>query len=257
MGLFIFGVCAIAAVIVFECTTLMSWITKCPVTLWRALSIIVSSGTSVGLAAYFLSTAGVDTGMVFWLCLVVGVVSIVIAVGLFTRARLLRSLVAAVVFGLVALVTATASFYFLTTYVSQHYMITGGAMEPAYVAGEFVFLNRLQQEFGRGDVVIYNYPRNPTEVYIHRIVGVPGDTLQLFDNRIIVTNQDNPGGGTLHEPYAVGNNGRELTEVLGAGEYFVLGDNRERSNDSRSWGVLPENKIIGTLFSRSFVWPLQ
>jgi signal peptidase I len=108
----------------------------------------------------------------------------------------------------------------------------------------------------RGDVVVFRYPKDPSKYFIKRVIGVPGDTLTIEGNVITVVNQSHIEGAILSEPYVDQmSDNTNLTEVLGEKEYFVMGDNRDFSSDSRSWGILTEDKIIGRALVRLF--PIQ
>ncbi|HUY05098.1 MAG TPA: signal peptidase I, partial [Candidatus Paceibacterota bacterium] len=97
----------------------------------------------------------------------------------------------------------------------------------------------------RGDVIVFRYPLNPSVFYIKRIIGLPGETVSIVRGNVTITAAD----GTniiLNEPYIVDEDATYTKKVtLGAGEYFVMGDNRPNSSDSRVWGVLPRKDIIG------------
>ena len=133
----------------------------------------------------------------------------------------------------------------------QPYHISGPSMQPGLHTGEFVLVNQLAYRFGsapqRGDVIVFHPPSDPGgEPFIKRVIGIPGDTITVTPTEVKVD------GVALHEPYtyplAPGEiaNGTILTDVkLNAGEYFVLGDHRDNSSDSRVFGPVPAQNIIG------------
>ena len=133
----------------------------------------------------------------------------------------------------------------------QPYHISGPSMQPGLHTGEFVLVNQLAYRFGsapqRGDVIVFHPPSDPGgEPFIKRVIGIPGDTVTITPTEVKVD------GVTLHEPYtyplAPGEiaNGTILTDVkLTKGEYFVLGDHRDNSSDSRVFGPVPAQNIIG------------
>jgi signal peptidase I len=141
----------------------------------------------------------------------------------------------------------------------QPYRIDGPSMEPGLHTNEYVLVNQLAYRFGsphRGDVVVFHPPSDPGEQYIKRIIGLPGDTITVTATDVIVDNVE------LHEPYvyplAPGEFGSPtiLSDVkLKAGQYFVLGDHRDNSTDSRVFGPVPAQNIIG---KAEFVfWPVN
>jgi len=141
-------------------------------------------------------------------------------------------------------------------FVAQPFIVSGASMEETFQNGEYLIVDQLTYHFSspqRGDVVIFRYPRDPSKFFIKRIIGVPGDTISIANNTVTVSNKDNPDGFTLNEPYVASVTwGSNTTEKLGEREYFVMGDNRNFSSDSRAWGVLQEERIIGRAFVRLF-----
>ena len=108
-----------------------------------------------------------------------------------------------------------------------------------------------QDELGkRGDVIVFRYPGDPSIFYIKRIVGLPGETVSISHGQVTVTKTD---GATvsLQEPYVVAEDASYSEDSkLAANQYFVMGDNRPNSSDSRVWGPLPRNDIMGRVFLR-------
>ena len=129
-------------------------------------------------------------------------------------------------------------------------------MMPNYVDKEYLLAEKLNYFLTppkRGDVVIFRYPNQPSTNFIKRIIGLPGETIEIVDSRIKVINQAHPSGVVLEEDEYLSASVKTLTDsrgkytkTLGADEFFVLGDNREHSSDSREWGVLPKANIIGS-----------
>ena len=94
---------------------------------------------------------------------------------------------------------------------------------------------------------------NPSKFFIKRVIGLPGDTITVEGSVVTIKNKDNPAGFILNEPYIKTMlNGNNVNEVLGDREYFVMGDNRDQSSDSRTWGVLQKERIIGRAYLRLF-----
>lgn len=142
----------------------------------------------------------------------------------------------------------------LRYFVVQPYLVEGESMMPNFHNHEYLLAEKLSYEFGdprRGDVVVFKYPRNPSVSYIKRVVGLPGETVKIQSNQIIVINSQNPEGKVLEEDYIPSSiktstyDSQGMEKELKDNEYFVLGDNREHSSDSREWGVLPKTNIQG------------
>lgn len=141
-------------------------------------------------------------------------------------------------------------------FVAQPFIVSGASMETTFSTGQYLIVDQLTYHFEkpeRGDVIVFRYPKDPSKYFIKRIIGIPGDTVSIHGSSVTITNTEHPEGTTLTEPYI-----REmapnttLTETLGDEEYFVMGDNRNASSDSRMWGVLPRENIIGRAYVRLF-----
>lgn len=141
-------------------------------------------------------------------------------------------------------------------FVAQPFIVSGASMTPNFSTGDYLIIDQISyrlEEPQRGEVVVFRYPLNPDKFFIKRIVGLPGETVQVTPTEVIVFNNEHPDGFTLSEPYLSPNNSysEETTTVdLNAGEYFVLGDNRSSSSDSRIWGALPEENLVGKAYAR-------
>lgn len=152
--------------------------------------------------------------------------------------------------GLIVFIVAFALRYF----VVQPYIVDGESMMPNYQNREYLLAEKVSYQLGnpqRGDVVIFKYPKNPSVNYIKRIIGLPGEKVQIDKNRISIFNTAHPNGEVLGEDYIPSSyltqtpNNSLFNLTLADNEYFVLGDNREHSSDSREWGVLPKANILG------------
>lgn len=141
-------------------------------------------------------------------------------------------------------------------FIAQPFIVSGASMEETFQSGEYLIVDQASYYFHdpkRGDIVIFRYPRDPSKFFIKRVIGIPGDTITITDNVVRISNDESPEGFTLDESYIKSmNKGTTLTEVLKSGEYFVMGDNRDQSSDSRTWGILEEDKIVGRAFLRLF-----
>lgn len=143
----------------------------------------------------------------------------------------------------------------LRVYVAQPFLVSGASMAPTFQTGEYLIVDQASYYFGdpqRGDVVIFRFPYNPDTFFIKRVIGLPGETVQITNGVVTIRNDQYPDGTTLDEPYVENANGSPVTETtsLGPNEYFVLGDNRNSSSDSRAWGPLPERYIVGRALIR-------
>lgn len=138
-------------------------------------------------------------------------------------------------------------------FVAQPFIVSGASMNPTFLNGQYLIVDELTYRFAepeRGEVVIFKYPRNPSEFFIKRIIGLPGETVYLRGGTVSVQDQS----GAVHEideSYVTHlGNGQDATYTLTADEYFVMGDNRPESSDSRTWGPLPRENIVGRAFLR-------
>jgi len=141
-------------------------------------------------------------------------------------------------------------------FIAQPFIVSGASMDTTFENGQYLIVDQLSYYFedpARGDVVIFRYPRDPSKFFIKRVIGLPGDTVTIEDASVIITNETYPNGLILDEPYiksmAIA---APRTEVLGPREYFVMGDNRDQSSDSRVWGVLQQERIVGRAWARLF-----
>ena len=132
--------------------------------------------------------------------------------------------------------------FFLINAVSARIRIDGSSMEPNLHHGEFVIVSKVNYRLGepeRGDVVVFDFPRNITEEYIKRVIGLPGEEIQIKDGQVLVD------GVALVEPYLKMEPRYEGEWVVAEGELFVLGDNRNNSSDSHNWGMVPMENVVG------------
>ena len=155
---------------------------------------------------------------------------------------------------LIALVIVAPIRYFLF----QPFIVSGDSMVPSFHSGDYFIIDEISYRLGspqRGDVIVFKYPKNPIHKFIKRIIGLPGETVEISNDQITIYSKDGQKE-VLDEmsylPSAKGNTFGDLKITLSGKEYFVLGDNRAYSSDSRSWGALPADNIIGKVFIRIF-----
>ncbi len=155
-------------------------------------------------------------------------------------------------FALIALIIVIP----IRMFIAQPFIVSGASMENTFHTGEYLIVDQLSYRFTEpqaGDVIVFRYPRNPSTFFIKRIIGTPGDTVSIDGNVVTITNKEHPNGFILDEPYIADMAPNTfLTEELGDREYFVMGDNRNKSSDSRTWGILQRENIIGRTFLRLF-----
>jgi signal peptidase I len=153
------------------------------------------------------------------------------------------------------IVISLAVALFVRFFIAQPFLVSGASMEPSFHNGNFLIVDELSYRFNepeRGDVIIFHYPGNEKEYFIKRIIGLPGETLTVNGNAVTIST--NQGDLELREPY-IKEDGRlptSKTVTLGSDEYFVMGDNRGNSFDSRSWGPLSKDEIAGIARVRVF-----
>ncbi len=139
-------------------------------------------------------------------------------------------------------------------FLIQPFNVKGASMEPTFYDNEYLVIDELSYRFRapeRGEVIVFRYPVDPSQFFIKRIIGLPGETVQVSSGRVTLYNADHPNGFILDEPYLHGVQTQGDEKVtLGSGEYFVLGDNRGASMDSRVFGPIKKSDIIGRVWVR-------
>lgn len=145
-------------------------------------------------------------------------------------------------------------------FIAQPFIVQGSSMEPTYHSGEYLIIDEVSYRLNqpeRGDVVVFKYPKDTTQYFIKRIIGLPGERIRIQNGGVIVYNKESPQGLFLNEEYLQSKNitnpiGSNETLTLGSEEYYVLGDNRLQSSDSRFWGPVHRKNIVGKVFVRAF-----
>ncbi|MFA5934615.1 MAG: signal peptidase I [Candidatus Paceibacterota bacterium] len=162
----------------------------------------------------------------------------------------------------------------IRVFIAQPFVVSGESMSQTFSDGNYLIVDEVSYRFDipqRGDVIVFkvpprgletsHYDTNKTVYFIKRIIGLPGETVEIVGDTVKIYNDKNPEGMLLDEPYAyidkLSPNSEIFSEInqkneLGANEYFVMGDNRHNSSDSRFWGTLPEENIKGRALVRLF-----
>jgi len=143
-------------------------------------------------------------------------------------------------------------------FVFQPFFVRGQSMEPNFHNGDYLIIDEFSYHFRdplRGEVVVFKYPNNPSQRYIKRIIGLPGETVEIKEGEINVYDEKGIPQILDESDYLpdLKNTPGDLKIRLDKNDYFVLGDNRLFSSDSRCWGTLPEENIIGRVLIRA--WP--
>lgn len=143
-------------------------------------------------------------------------------------------------------------FYFLIDSFFPRVRVENISMEPTLLPNELLLVNKLSYRLGEphhGDVIVFHYPGNPSEDYIKRLIGLPGDDIRIEDGRVFINNQP------IDEPYISAPPAYKGTWKIPEDSFFVLGDNRNQSSDSHSWGFVPRENIVGKALI--IYWPLD
>jgi signal peptidase I len=147
--------------------------------------------------------------------------------------------------------------YFLV----QPFFVKGASMETTFEDSDYILIDEISYRFNqpqRGEIIVFRSPQNTSEFFIKRIIGLPEETVEIKDNQVKIYNAKNPDGKLLDESsyldkgqYTTGN----MRMKLDPNEYFVMGDNRINSSDSRRWGAVNRSLITGRVFFRA--WPIS
>ena len=140
-------------------------------------------------------------------------------------------------------------------FIASPFIVSGASMEPIFDTGHYLIVDQITYRFEnpvRGDVIVFRYPKDPSKFFIKRIIGLPGETVNIARGAVSIVNTEFPGGMLLSESYIAFPKYDTLSATLADNEYFVLGDNRRDSYDSRAWGALPREYITGRALIRLF-----
>lgn len=165
----------------------------------------------------------------------------------------------------------------IRVFLLQPFFVQGASMEPNFEDGDYLIVNELGykqtkvdfdkfhfftvnsfKDLKREDIVVFRYPRNPQQYFIKRIIGLPGEQVKIEDGKVTIFNTENPSGIVLDEKGYLAEGvltSPNVTMQLKDNEYFVMGDNRQFSHDSRAWGPVHKDEIIGKVMLRA--WPVN
>lgn len=158
-------------------------------------------------------------------------------------------------------VVALGLALFIRFFVAAPYVVSGASMDPNFEDWHYLIIDRISYDLGdpqRGDVIVFDLPQEGGRSLIKRVIGLPGETVVLKGQSVTIVNKKHPEGLTLEEPYLDSKNLEGINDMrvtLSTDEYFVLGDNRRVSADSRLWGTLERKHIVGRVLIR--LYPLD
>lgn len=168
----------------------------------------------------------------------------------------------AFIFELIQVVAVSLAIIIPVRYfLIQPFYVKGASMEPSFYDHEYLVIDELTYRFNdpnRGDIVVFRYPADPSQFFIKRIIGLPGETVEVAEGEVKIYNDEHPNGLTLNEdiylPEEYLSAGKRVL-TLKADEYFVMGDNRPASLDSRYFGAVKRDAIVGRVWLRG--WPFD
>ena len=143
----------------------------------------------------------------------------------------------------------------IRTFVAQPFVVSGNSMFPTLHNGEYLIVDETTKyigEYYRGDVVILRYPNDPSKYFIKRVIGLPGETVTIQNGTVSITSSTQKVPLVLTEPYVKNAKFDTSVRTLDDDEFFVMGDNRSQSSDSRVWGPVPKRLMDGKALFRLF-----
>lgn len=156
-------------------------------------------------------------------------------------------------FAMIALVAV----FLIRIFVVQPFIVSGSSMVPTFENGEYLIIDEISYRVNnpqRDDVVVFKYPNDTKKYFIKRIIGLPNETVDIKGNVITITNEEHQDGFKLDQPYVKNMSKNDIHFELKNDEYFVMGDNRSASSDSRYWGAVKRKLLVGKALLR--LWPI-
>ncbi|MBU0612117.1 signal peptidase I [Patescibacteria group bacterium] len=141
----------------------------------------------------------------------------------------------------------------IRVFIAQPFIVSGSSMVPTFENGEYLIVDEISYRLkdpARNDVIIFRYPNDTKKFFIKRIIGLPNETVDIKGGNVTIINEKNPDGFTLDQSYIKNNANNNMHCELKGDEYFVMGDNRSASSDSRYWGPVPKKLLVGKAFLR-------
>ena len=146
-------------------------------------------------------------------------------------------------------------------FIVQPFIVRGASMEPNFYDKQYLIIDEASYYFrspSRGEVIVFHYPKDTSQFFIKRIIGLPGEKVEIHEGRVMVFSNEHPEGMQLDETYLAPPNDPTYpdgTVSLSSSEYFLMGDNRDFSSDSRTWGPMDKKFMVGRTLFRA--WPLN
>ncbi len=158
------------------------------------------------------------------------------------------------------IIISLVTVFIVRTFLFQPFLVSGASMDPNFASGNYLIIDEVTYRFRspeRGEVIVFRYPGDEKTSYIKRIIGLPRERVRIQSGRIFIINAAYPDGFALDEPYVAPSvfTSGDVDITLDDNNYFMLGDNREHSFDSRSWGLLEYRGIIG--IARLRLYPIK
>jgi len=150
-------------------------------------------------------------------------------------------------------IIAVAIIVPIRMFIAQPFVVSGSSMFPTFEDKQYLIIDEISYKLNkpkRDDVVVFKYPNDTTKFFIKRIIGLPNETIDIKGNEITIINEEHPEGFKLEQPFVKNISDNNLHRKLTENEYFVMGDNRSGSFDSRSWGPVPKKLLVGRAFLR-------
>ncbi len=140
-------------------------------------------------------------------------------------------------------------------FIAQPFIVSGSSMVPTFADGQYLIVDEISYLTGtpkRDDVVVFRNPNDTKIFFIKRVIGLPGETVDINSalNQVTITNKEHPNGFKLDQSFIKNVGGIDGHATLGPDQYYVLGDNRPASSDSRYWGVVPKKLLVGRALLR-------
>jgi signal peptidase I len=141
----------------------------------------------------------------------------------------------------------------IRVFIAEPFIVSGSSMVPTFENGDYLIVDKISYIVGtpkRDDVVVFRYPGDPKKFFIKRVIGLPGETVDVKGNEVTITNETHKDGLVLNQSFIKNFGGIDAHMVLKSDEYFVMGDNRGASSDSRYWGAVNKSLLSGRVLLR-------